>query len=382
MYLIDVGLLLPIMVMLANSEGSLTTSESCFQAQYTLNDFITSSAFKDVTDVAFNHQKKHVLVLQRSYPPVTIWSVDGTLLSQWDTQDIGYPHSLTIQTSNNDSEATIWITDMAGELAAGNKYGHCIKQFTYSGKFIRSIGSCGLDTNGSSLNPLEFDRVTDLALNSEGYIYITDGDIGGANNRILILDPNYSLVDVWNKENKAGSGPLQFNLPHSIYIDWCDRVWITDTNNHRIQIVSHNGKFLDEWKCFNDSLIYGIDIHHKNDESYIFVTAKNTDGQSELLILPMEVNDCSYVTSFGTCTVQRRLVLKDSTSGNTTSAMLHSVAFDDETKTFYVAMLPGLLPPFKLSPVPPPPRNDMSLCPQSSHPDLLPSSWSARPPHS
>ena len=65
--------------------------------------------------------------------------------------------------------------------------------------------------------------MTGIAFNSNGYYYVTDGDVGGLNNRVLVFDQNTYIVDVWNKENKPGAGPLQFNLPHSVIIDRCDR---------------------------------------------------------------------------------------------------------------------------------------------------------------
>ena len=243
-------------------------------------------------------------MLQRSYPPVSVWSTNGTLLFIWETQKIGYPHSLTLDRTSSD-ETTVWITDIAGEgeLLAGKVYGHCIKQFTYNGKFIQSVGSCSLNTSGSGLDPLEFNRVTDLAINSSGYIYITDGDISGSNNRVIIMDPNYHVVNVWNKENKPGSEPFQFNLPHSIDIDWCDRIWIMDTLNHRIQIISSNGTFLGEWNYLNNSLVYGIDISSKL--GFVVITTETTSGDPEIifLLIHSQRGDCSQLSNFGACSV-------------------------------------------------------------------------------
>lgn len=357
----------------------------CFQKQYVLDEaFTNSSAFVNVTDVAINHIEQHVLVLQRSVPPISVWSTNGTLLFAWDTQELGYPHSLTLEQTRTGTETTVWITDMAGKLAAGREYGHCIKQFTYTGNFIRSIGRCGMNTSGAGLSPVQFDRVTDLAISSKGYIYVTDGDIGGINNRVLVFDSDYNLVDVWNKENKPGSGPLQFNLPHSIDIDQCDRVWITDTQNHRIQIISANGTFLAEWTCFGGSLLYGLDISSNSD--YVVVTAKTVTGGSEIIFLPIQANDCLQLTNVGSCTIYRRLVMKQDAPSTArhehrlqtaSTVMLHSVAVDSVTESIYLSMLPGSFPPLKYSPVPPPPSRNISMCVGVDSPSPLPATWSA-----
>ena len=379
MYVAMIVRLLLATATIAAIEESLA-AETCFQSQYALDDaFANSTAFHNVSDIGINQKEGHVLILQRSYPPVSVWSTNGTLLFVWDTQEIGYPHSLVLanQTTATETTTTVWITDMAGELAAGKTFGHCIKQFTYTGKFIGSLGNCGRNTSGSGLNPVQFDRVTDLAINSKGYMYVTDGDVGGINNRVLVFDANRDLVDVWNKENKPGSEPLQFNLPHSIKIDRCDRVWITDTQNHRIQIVSSNGTFLGEWKCFGDSLLYGLDITSSSD--YVVITAKTDSGNSEIIFLPIQANDCSQLHNFGNCKIDRRLVVKqDARSSHrlkSSNTMLHSVTVDNDSGSLYLTTLPGSLPPLKFSPVSLPPRSNFNAC--SAGPNLLPVVWSS-----
>ncbi len=353
--------------------------KGCFQEQYVKDKaFAEGFSFANVSDIAINTEQTQVWVLQRSHPPVTVWNSEtGTFLFAWNTQEIGYPHSITLNGSDPAS-ATVWITDMAGNLASGEKYGHCLKQFTYFGKYIQSIGECGWNTNGSGLNPPQFDRVTDIALNSKGYLYVTDGDVGGINNRVLVFDSDLRLVDVWNKENKPGTGPLQFNLPHSICTDRCDRVWIVDTKNHRIQIVTSEGVFLGQWDCFGMSLIYGIDIHMRR--SSIVLTTVNSDGKPEILFLPFPATDCAELHNFGDCRIERRLLPKANEEQSievNSFTMLHSVVLDDDTGAMYLAELPGNLPPLKFIPAQAPPAGNSSACSGYSQPPLWKETWSA-----
>ena len=189
-----------------------------------------------------------------------------------------------------------------------------------------------------------------------------------------MFDTSYKLVDVWNRENKAGAGPLQVNLPHSIAIDLCDRVWIADTLNYRIQIISSSGIFISEWKCFDDSLVYGLDL--QTELGLVLVTIQKSNQQSEILIIASQLSDCSHIEP---CTIQRRLAIKPELelhrAVSTSVTMLHSVVMDSSTESLYLSALPGSFPPLKFSPGSLPPLNNRTKCPRQS--PLMPKVWNA-----
>lgn len=83
------------------------------------SSFATEGKFQDVTDIDINHELGHVFVLQRSKPPVTVWGRDGRLLFEWKTEEIGFPHSITLL-GTDPQQATVLITDMAGEYDVNN----------------------------------------------------------------------------------------------------------------------------------------------------------------------------------------------------------------------------------------------------------------------
>jgi sugar lactone lactonase YvrE len=83
-----------------------------------------------------------------------------------------------------------------------------------------------------------FRQPTDVAWDSQGNIYITDGYI---NSRVAKFDKNGDWVKSWGTK---GTGPGQFNLPHSIAIDRNDNIYVGDRSNHRIQVFDTDGKFL------------------------------------------------------------------------------------------------------------------------------------------
>jgi len=83
-----------------------------------------------------------------------------------------------------------------------------------------------------------FRQPTDVAWDSKGNIYITDGYI---NSRVAKFDKNGDWVKQWGTK---GNAPGQFVLPHSIAIDRNDNVYVGDRSNRRIQVFDTEGKFL------------------------------------------------------------------------------------------------------------------------------------------
>lgn len=83
-----------------------------------------------------------------------------------------------------------------------------------------------------------FRQPTDVAWDSQGNTYITDGYV---NARVAKYDKNGDWVKSWGAH---GTGPGQFNTPHAIVIDANDNVYVGDRGNRRVQIFDTNGTFL------------------------------------------------------------------------------------------------------------------------------------------
>src|SRR2546426_691210 len=72
-----------------------------------------------------------------------------------------------------------------------------------------------------------FRQPTDVAWDSEGNTYISDGYI---NSRVAKYDKNGDWVKSWGTR---GTGPGQFNLPHAIAIDRNNNIYVGDRSNRR-----------------------------------------------------------------------------------------------------------------------------------------------------
>jgi sugar lactone lactonase YvrE len=64
------------------------------------------------------------------------------------------------------------------------------------------------------------------------------------NSRVHKFTPDGKYITSWGE---PGGGPSQFMLPHNIWIDKWDRLWVCDRENNRIQIFDTSGKLLHIW---------------------------------------------------------------------------------------------------------------------------------------
>ena len=117
------------------------------------------------------------------------------------------------------------------------------KMTTDGSKVLMTLGTKGVSGDG----PNEFNGVTDVAIAPNGDIFVADGHV---NSRIVKFSKDGKFIKEWGKK---GSGPGEFNLPHSIVFDSRGRLLVADRSNKRIQLFDQNGTFLEEWKQFGEA---------------------------------------------------------------------------------------------------------------------------------
>ena len=145
------------------------------------------------------------------------------------------------------SEAHSVRVDRADNIWAIDKGSNMIIKFNSHGRVVwvfgrRQEAADGAEPLGHPDPPLPpvdglFRQPTDVAWDSQGNTYIADGYI---NSRVAKIDKNGDWVKSWGTK---GSGPGQFNLPHSIAIDLQDNIYVGDRSNRRIQVFDTDGNF-------------------------------------------------------------------------------------------------------------------------------------------
>ena len=138
-----------------------------------------------------------------------------------------------------DKDDNIWAIDKGSDMVIKfNQAGHVVMVFGRRKE--------GADEDAKPwghpdppLPPVDgiFRQPTDVAWDSDGNIYITDGYV---NSRVAKYDKNGEWVKSWGEK---GTGPGQFRLPHAIVIDRNNNVYVADRSNRRIQVFDTDGKF-------------------------------------------------------------------------------------------------------------------------------------------
>jgi DNA-binding beta-propeller fold protein YncE len=206
----------------------------------------TGMYFGEVAGIAVN-SKKHIFVLSRGNTTGPAYAAAAAQLLEFDAagnflREIGhnlyawsYGHAVRVDHDDN-----IWVADKGSDI---------VVRFNPQGRVTMVFGrkSEASDENARPLGrpspPLPavdgmFRQVTDMTWDSKGNTYISDGYI---NSRVAKFDKDGNWVTSWGE---FGSGPGQFNTPHSIAADNADRIYVADRGNGRVQVFDTSGKLV------------------------------------------------------------------------------------------------------------------------------------------
>ena len=205
--------------------------------------------FGEVAGVALN-SKHHVFVFSRGNTVGSAYTAaaaqlfefgpDGKFLREigHNLYAWGYAHSVKIDPWDN-----IWVTDKGSDM---------VVKFDPQGRVVMVFGR-KQEASDAGTGPIArpkpgtpppppvdgmFRQVTDIAWAADGTGYISDGYI---NTRVAKVSRDGDWLGSYGTR---GTGPGQFNTPHSIATDMHDNVYVADRGNRRIQVFDRDMKFL------------------------------------------------------------------------------------------------------------------------------------------
>lgn len=203
-----------------------------------------TAAWAAVTAVEPSPDGQFIYVIHRCFEnscedrpedPILKYDYDGNLLASFGAGLFIFPHGAFI-----DEDGNLWVTD----ARANDEIGHQVFKFNPDGEILMTLGQAGEGGSGSDLLYWPNDVVVDPR---DGDIFVAESHRNGLNNRIVHFD---SAGNYLNEFGEKGAGPGQISEPHTIAMDSRGRLFIGDRENNRIQIMTQEGEFIEEWRQF------------------------------------------------------------------------------------------------------------------------------------
>jgi len=184
--------------------------------------------FGPCSGVAVN-SRGHIFVFNRSANALMEFEGDGSYIRTLAHGVFARAHGLRI-----DAEDNIWATDVGA---------HIVVKLSPRGRILLVLGVQGLGGEWHAAGHLRaFDEPNDLAFGPNGEVFISQGH-GKGESRVLKFDAGGNFVKTWGGE---GTGPGQFNQPHSLVSTEDGLLFVADRSNQRIQVFDADGNYLRE----------------------------------------------------------------------------------------------------------------------------------------
>ena len=172
-----------------------------------------------------------ILVFNRGPNPLMEFNPDGSFVRSWGQGQYLRPHGMRV-----DAEGHIWTTDVNG---------HTVRKMSSEGDLLMTLGTheqAGEWDVGAGSGLLN--EPTDLAVGLDGELFVLVGH-GRGTPQMLKFDRHGTLMTRWGR---SGTGPGQFDTPHSVVVDAEGLVYIADRQNRRVQIFDRGGTYMKEWE--------------------------------------------------------------------------------------------------------------------------------------
>jgi len=168
----------------------------------------------------------NIWVFNRGAHPVMVFDKSGKILKAWTEVPVTTAHGIRA-----DADGNIWTVDVAA---------HRVMKFNQAGHLLMMIGQVG-GAAGDNSTKDGFNRPANLTFAPNGDFFVADGYV---NSRVVKFNKDGEYLMHWGKK---GTGDGEFDLVHDVALDSDGRLYVADRTNQRVQIFDMNGKFLGKW---------------------------------------------------------------------------------------------------------------------------------------
>jgi DNA-binding beta-propeller fold protein YncE len=197
--------------------------------------------------------------------PVHLFDENGKEVRSFGGGMFVWPHGIHI-----DRDGNVWVADARAATATDlqsapgeSPKGSVVVKFSPEGRVLLTLGKPGVRGNPPEALSDPTDVVTDPA-NGDVYVAESHTDVADPNlvGRISVFDRAGKFLRVIGK---TGTEPAEFRTPHAIEFDSQGRLIVADRHNHRVQILTKEGRFIREYPEFGRTSGLAID---RNDVIY------------------------------------------------------------------------------------------------------------------
>jgi DNA-binding beta-propeller fold protein YncE len=180
--------------------------------------------------------KGHIYVVHRGQHPILEFNPDGSFVrSIGEGLPFEGPHTVRVDPQDN-----LWYVDAGNDFIVrfdpqkhvNMVLGRRPEPWTWQTHVVEHAAT----------PPQNFYQPTDVTWGPDGSIYVADGY---GNSRVAKFSKDGNLVKHWGER---GTGPGEFNTPHSIVIDANNNLYVADRANARVQVFDTDGNYKREFR--------------------------------------------------------------------------------------------------------------------------------------
>jgi serine/threonine-protein kinase len=137
--------------------------------------------------------------------------------------------------------------DAEGNVYVADSTNHRVRKIAPDGTVTTLAGSDQVVPVDGPVSEAVFSTPTGIALAASGALYVADSVEEDPHPMLVrLITPEGTVTTVagsWEDGYKDGFGPdVQFKVPASVAVDDAGNVYVADTNNHRIRLISPEGE--------------------------------------------------------------------------------------------------------------------------------------------